>query len=192
MRIVTGLLKGRVIPSHRSLAEIRLTSSRLKEALFSSLGADLSGRTFLDLCAGSGQIGLEAYSRGAEVVLNEPDPGRCRQIRRLLRRWGISGVELFEVRGELLIPRLGMQNRRFDLVYLDPPYHAGLDGGPLALALVERLSDGAILEETALVLVQHSSGLELPENAGCLAVLRRRIYGGTGLTIYGRCVEKGD
>ena len=72
MRIVTGTLRGRHIASGQ-LGSLRLTSSRLKESIFSMLGPDLQGTHFLDLCAGSGQMGLEALSRGAHVVFNEPD-----------------------------------------------------------------------------------------------------------------------
>lgn len=184
MRIVTGLLRGRVIPSHRALGNIRLTSSRLKESLFSMLGTDLSDRTFLDLCAGSGQIGLEAFSRGARVTLNEADRRRCDRIRRLLRQWKLGKVELHGAKAQILIPQLQEQERRFDVVYLDPPYHATRNARPLSLELLEQLDSTTILSPGGLLLVQHQADLDLPATTGRLVRLQRRSYGNTDLSAY--------
>lgn len=183
MRIVTGDLRGRRIPSGR-LGNLRLTSSRLKEAIFSMLGSDLTGYNFLDLCAGSGQMGLEALSRGAQVVFNEPDRRRYRLLRELLRDWRV-GAEMHEVRAEMLIPRLGEEARRFHTIYIDPPYHARHSGAPLCLALLERLGEIPLLKPEGLVLVQHQKDLELPAQPGSLTQLRNRNYGNTTLSIYG-------
>ena len=85
------------------------------------LGPDLKGRTFLDLCAGSGQMGLEALSRGASVEINEPDHLRRRQIRSLLYQWRAGVAGLHSVKAQHLIPQLAAAGRRFDIVYADPP-----------------------------------------------------------------------
>ena len=106
MRIVTGTYRGRQIPSGRRLRQIRLTSTRLKEAVFSMLGPNLKGRTFLDLCAGSGQMGLEALSRGASVELNEPDYLRRQHIRALLYQWKAGVAGLHSLKAQHLIPQL--------------------------------------------------------------------------------------
>lgn len=183
MRIVTGDLRGRRIPSGR-LGNLRLTSSRLKEAIFTMLGADLQGCNFLDLCAGSGQMGLEALSRGAQVVFNEPDRRRYRLLRELLRDWRI-GAEMHEVRAEMLIPRLGEETRRFHTIYIDPPYHARHSGAPLCMALLEKLGEISLLQPDGIVLAQHQKELELPAETGDLKRLRSRDYGNTSLCIYG-------
>ncbi len=182
MRIVTGSLRGRRIPSSR-LGNLRLTSSRLKESVFAMLGADLQGTRFLDLCAGSGQMGLEALSRGAQVVFNEPDRRRYNHLRSLLRTWRI-GAQMHDVRAELLIARLDQEAHRFDAIYLDPPYHARHAGAPLCLALLEKLAAVQLLHESGLILAQHQKELDLPEEAGSLRCLRMREYGNTNLSIY--------
>ena len=105
MRIVTGIYRGRRIPSGNRLGDIRLTSTRLKEAVFSMLGPDLQGQTFLDLCAGSGQIGLEALSRGATVEFNEPDRRRLSQIRSLLDEWRAEVAALHYRVGDRLLAK---------------------------------------------------------------------------------------
>ncbi len=182
MRIVTGSLRGRGIPSSR-LGNLRLTSSRLKESVFAMLGADLQGTRFLDLCAGSGQMGLEALSRGAQVVFNEPDRRRYSHLRALLHAWRI-GAQMHDVRAELLIARLGEEAHRFDTIYLDPPYHARHAGAPLCLALLEKLAAVQLLHDSGIIIAQHQKELELPEQIGSLHRLRMREYGNTNLSIY--------
>ncbi len=185
MRIVTGVLKGRTIPfSSRRQGAIRFTSSMLKEAVFAMLGADLKGRSFLDLCAGSGQMGLEAYSRGACVELNEPDQRRCAHIRALIREWRLEGMELHGEKAQVLLPRLQAQKRKFHIIYLDPPYHAKLHGQPLSLALLAQLGHSPVLEQEGLIFAQGAKDLDLPQKQGRLGLQRRRGYGQTILGVY--------
>lgn len=184
VRIVTGTYRGRQIPSGRRLRQIRLTSTRLKEAVFSMLGPNLKGRTFLDLCAGSGQMGLEALSRGASVEINEPDHRRRRQIRSLLYQWK-AGVEgLHSVKAQHLIPQLAAAGRRFDIIYADPPYHARYCGAPLLLGLIEALGESPLFNDEGLLFVQHQIDLDVPEQSGHLALSKQRTYGNTTLSIY--------
>ena len=187
MRIITGHLKGRTIPFNpRRHGDIRLTSSMLKEAVFASLGPSLEGRAFLDLCAGSGQIGLEAHSRGARVTTAEPDAKRYSHLRSLLEDWDASdGVELFNTRAQLLIPQLEQQDRRFDVVYVDPPYDATLGDEPLSLALLRRLGRSHLLGDGGIVMVQHSRHLQLPSVEDGLSCRKQRRYGDTLLSVYG-------
>jgi len=182
VRIVTGTLRGRHIASGQ-LGSLRLTSSRLKESIFSMLGPDLQGTHFLDLCAGSGQIGLEALSRGAHVVFNEPDRRRYSILRSTLREWRV-GAQMFDNRAEILIPRLREEVRSFDNIYLDPPYHICHDGKPLSLSLLGKLSITPLLRAEGLILAQHQRELELPEEIGTLQLLKARKYGNTRLSIY--------
>lgn len=184
VRIVTGTYRGRQIPSGRRLRQIRLTSTRLKEAVFSMLGPDLNGRTFLDLCAGSGQMGLEALSRGAHVELNEPDHRRRRQIRALLYQWRAGVAGLHSAKAQHLIPQLAAAGRRFDIVYADPPYHARYCGAPLLLGLIEALGESPLLNDEGLLFVQHQIDLVVPERTGHLAHIQQRAYGNTTLSIY--------
>lgn len=148
------------------------------------LGPELEDQAFLDLCAGSGQIGLEACSRGARVTFNEPDRRRHEQLRRLLRQLRAPRVDLHCSKGQMLIPRLCESGKRFDLIYLDPPYHATRSGQPLSLALLELLADGQLFSTEGLLLIQHQAELELPSSIGKLLLLQRRPYGNTTLAIY--------
>ena len=148
------------------------------------LGADLEGLSFLDLCAGCGQIGLEAYSRGARVTLNEPDQRRHAHLRALLQQWGLNEIELHRVRAQSLIPRLEAQQRPFHLAYLDPPYRATLGREALSLALLRQLGRSDLIAEEGLVFVQHQKELDLPLEEGRLGRLQERPCGQTILSIY--------
>jgi 16S rRNA (guanine(966)-N(2))-methyltransferase RsmD len=184
MRIITGALKGRIIPVNTRHGQIRLTSSLLKGAVFSMLGPNLEGLSFLDLCAGCGQVGLEAYSRGARTAMNEPDQRRYALLQGLQREWRLEELELYHLKAQVLIPWLGNRDQHFDLVYVDPPYEAQLNNLPLSLALLQLLGAGALLPEGGWCFVQHQRGLELPLEAGRLQRQRQRHYGQTTLSLY--------
>ena len=182
MRIVTGSLKGRSIPFNpRRHGEIRVTSARLKEAVFSMLGP-LEGRSFLDLCSGSGQIALEAYSRGARVTACEPDGRRYRRLRELLQAWGVDeGLQLSNQKAQWLISLGGSS---YDGVYVDPPYEATLGGRPLSLALAEQLARSRMLDRGGMMFVQHPGRLHLPDSLDSLSLERRRPFGDSAVSVY--------
>lgn len=121
MRIVGGSLRGRRLAAVRG--PIRPTSDRLRQALFDVLGSAVEGSVFLDLYAGTGAVGLEAWSRGASpVILVERDPAAIRQIQRNLELCGLAGelmVRQQEVFAFLAAPDIPAPA---DLAYLDPPY----------------------------------------------------------------------
>ncbi|MDE3000678.1 MAG: RsmD family RNA methyltransferase [Gemmatimonadota bacterium] len=186
MRIVTGKLKGRSIPFDVGKhGNARVTPARIKEAAFNMLGARLDHLQFLDLFSCSGQIGLEAYSRGARVLLNEPDRRRHGFISRLLKEWGAEKqVRLTNHRAERLLPLLESEQRTFDVIYADPPYRLQRNGVPYALAVLSRLSGSVLVPPSAHVLIQHAADLDAPVTVRRLSLCVRKTYGGTALSIY--------
>ena len=186
MRIITGKLKGRTIPFDvRKHGDARVTPARIKEAAFNILGARLDRLHFLDLFSCSGQIGLEAHSRGARVLLNEPDRRRHGFISTLLRDWGMERqVRLANQHAERLLPLLESERQPFDVIYVDPPYRLQLDGAPSALTILSRLSGSVLLAPSAHILIQHAADLEMPVTPRHLSLCVRKTYGGTSLSIY--------
>jgi 16S rRNA (guanine(966)-N(2))-methyltransferase RsmD len=191
MRIITGKLKGRTIPFDVvKYGNARVTPGRVKEAAFTVLGARLDRLNFLDLFSCSGQIGLEAYSRGARVLLNEPDHRRRRFISRLLKDWGVERqIRLLDRPAETLLPLLESEKRHFDVIYLDPPYRLQMDRVPFALAILTRLGGSTLVAPSGHVLIQHFADMELPVAVGALALRVRKNYGGTSLSVYRRVVR---
>ena len=186
MRIITGKLKGRTIPFDvRKHGDARITPGKIKEAAFAILGARLVNLHFLDLFSCSGQIGLEAYSRGARVLLNEPDRRRHGFISTLLRDWGMERqVRLANQHAERLLPLLESERQPFDVIYVDPPYRLQLDGAPSALTILSRLGGSVLLAPSAHILIQHAADLEMPVTSRQLSLCVRKTYGGTSLSIY--------
>lgn len=186
MRIIAGELKGRRMAfRNEKYGNARVTSEVVKKAAFSSLGETLSGNYFLDLFACSGQIGLEACSRGARVVINEPNRRCNRFIAQLIDQWHLGDrVALFARSAQALLPQLARSQSRFDILYLDPPYHAQLDGQPMARAVLGRVATTPILAPNARILIQHAARTPLPESFPNLTLFRQKKYGDTMLSTY--------
>ena len=186
MRIIAGELKGRRIAfRNERYGHARVTSDFVKKAAFSSVGEILSGEFFLDLFACSGQIGLEACSRGAQVVINEPDRRCNRFIAQLIDQWHLGDrIQLYARSAQALLPQLARSQSRFDVIYLDPPYRARLDGQPMSFAVLARLATLPILAPNARILVQHAARTPLPESFPTLALSRQKKYGDTALSTY--------
>jgi len=170
MRITGGNHRGRVIPG-RVPAGVRPTSSRVREALFSIVGQDLSGLRVLDAFGGTGLLGFEAWSRGADAVTIVEKSRAVQQ--RIVAAARTLGAEV-EVR--LADAASVLKEGRWDLVLLDPPYVQD----PFAWA--ER-AERAV--ESTLV-VEHASDAVLPERIDGLVQTRCRRYGDTSLTVFRR------
>jgi len=171
MRIIAGIAKGMVLAVPRG-DETRPTSDRVREAIFSSLGARVVDADVLDLYAGTGALGLEAASRGARsVVLVE----RARQALESIAK-NVAGFEkqrgekaTIEVRRGEVLRELGRLDRQFNLIFADPPYDVA--AGPLLEAIGVLAPDGLLVLETSRRSVLGLGGLWQAE--------REAIYGDT-------------
>ena len=131
VRIIGGRWRGSKLPV-ASAPGLRPTSDRARETLFNWLQPMLPGARVLDLFAGSGALGLEALSRGArEVLLVERDPQLAQSLRVTCARLGAGGPATALRAGALQLLRAALQ-RRFDLVFPDPPFGSGAAGAALA------------------------------------------------------------
>lgn len=162
-------------------AGIRPTQSVLRAAIFDILGHDLSGLSFMELFAGSGAVSLEAVSRGADkVVMVEHNDLNAKTIRENCELLGIDlGGNFSLIHGDAFtsVKRLSEEAKRFDIVFLDPPY-----GRKLTKKALKLLDRSDILHPQSLVLVQceFSEKFEIPENY--TALIQRR-YGSSYLTL---------
>jgi 16S rRNA (guanine966-N2)-methyltransferase len=174
MRVIAGEAKGRRLTGIRRSA-IRPTSDRVREALFSTLGAAVPGAAVLDLYAGSGALGIEALSRGAaSAVFVDSDREAVDAIRAnlsLTRMDDRATVVRTSVGGFLAAGRHGP----FDIVFLDPPYAQGPPLGDLG-ALV----GGGLLGDGASVVLETRGPIAPPPVEGLELVSLRR-YGDTTL-----------
>ena len=177
MRIVAGTRKGLAlrVPEGRA---VRPTPGRVREAAMSILGGFLDGERVLDVCAGSGAMGLELVSRGAaSAVFVEPDPDALAALRHNLERARLgAAARVLAQPAEQALPLLAREGARFEVVWLDPPWDAGLQ-----VPLLRQLVTLDLLAPAAEVWVE-SDGAVTPEElvgagGGRLEHHDRRRYG---------------
>lgn len=154
LRIIGGRWRGRKL-SFSAQVGLRPTPDRVRETLFNWLQPVITGARCLDLFAGSGALGLEAYSRGAaRVVLVEQERRVCREIRTHLERFAAERIEL--VTGDALV-YLQEPGQPFDIVFLDPPFESELLGW-----CCERLESGGWLAADAYIYLEAGSWTGVP------------------------------
>ena len=124
MRVITGSARGKKLTTLPG-DDVRPTADRIKEALFSSIHFEIEGSTVLDLFAGSGQLGIEALSRGAAyAVFCDKMPDAVNTVKKNLAACEFS-KETYEVNNTDFLGFLSRTNKKFDFCFLDPPYEAG-------------------------------------------------------------------
>lgn len=175
MRVITGSARGRRLETLSGEDITRPTSESVKEALFSMIQFELEKTRVLDLFAGSGQLGIEALSRGAAFctfVENNKSAGAV--VERNISHCGFS-----EQSQLVLCDALSFLSRKgvYDIAFLDPPYHNGFIERALPLLAGKMSEKGIVACETA-------KDEELPESFGDFYVWRSRAYGKIKLTLY--------
>ena len=178
MRIVTGRYKGKmlIIP-----CGIRPTQNLVRKAVFDILG-DIKGLSFLELFAGSGAVGFEALSRGAsEIVLVEHKRDCQEAIRRNIEALKADNCQLIPKEAEAAILCLQKGSKRFDIIFMDPPYYKGL-----AKQTLQTLIHYDTLKPHGFCVVQHFKRDELLKEPFGLILLKQAHYGDTLLSFYRR------
>jgi 16S rRNA (guanine966-N2)-methyltransferase len=192
MRITGGLAKGRhLIRPKAGWRFIRPTGDRVREALFTLLGYEAAGSTILDLYAGTGALGLEALSRGAEAAVFVDQSRQALELihgnltncfptaRASLQQLNLSQEDSLK----RLIKKMPDQ-LLFDIIFLDPPYEKKL--AEKTLAMVAR---GALLKDNGLVVAEERASEQLAEQYGTLTLASQRSYGETGIWLYRNIVN---
>lgn len=181
MRVIAGTAKGHSLKCSKGL-RTRPTLDRVREAVFNTIGFRVVEAVFLDLFAGTGAVGIEALSRGAGMCcFNDSSRKAVETIRQNLIHCRMQDKsKIFNMDALQLIRFLQEDTRnRFDLVYLDPPYDQGLYEPVLSA-----LDNSGILKETALVVAESSTRMELPEKVKTLQLARKARYGDTVIWYY--------
>lgn len=191
MRISAGTAKGRRIgfkKAFRAGDDLRPTSAKVREALFDIIGDRLSGAVFLDLYAGTGGVGLEALSRGAaKVVFVESSRPRLKMIERHLGEFGFAERSVTVGAGACdFVRREAEDGRRYDIVFVDPPYHSGELTEVLML-----IGEGKVLEERSMVIAEHFVKTDLPDVVRRLRLSKSYRYGDTVLSVFRLGKEEG-
>lgn len=189
MRIISGRAKGRRLLTPAKVRErnsnllIRPTADRAREALFSIIGSEIKKAAVLDLFAGTGALGLEALSRGADrAVFIDNSPKAVELIRKNIVLCNFTDQAVVfkrDLSKGLSFLADGLPEAHFSVVFADPPYR-----GRMAAAILEQLADSDLLSQEALVVIEDDSRADLPEQAGRLNCFDKRRYGDTGFWLY--------
>ena len=178
MRVITGTARGRRLKELQGM-DTRPTTDKVKESMFSILQFDIEGRRVLDLFAGTGQLGIEALSRGAaEAVFVDKRADAVKLVRDNLELCGLLDRAQVRSGDSLAYLRSG---EKFDLIFLDPPYASGL--------LVKALEDIAafdICREHGIIVAESAVETELPALAPPYSLYRQYRYGKIKLSVYHR------
>lgn len=184
MQILEGKYKGRRLQSTPS-PKVRPTARRLRESLFQLLGLRIENARFLDLCCGSGAVGIEALSRGAaHATFVDRSARMCAYVRTNLELCGVSKeqFEIVESEVELFLRGITVSNDdHWDIVYFDPPYSSDYH------TVIDMLSDDRLLKKKRGVLVvEHAINNELSDSFGRLLRWRIIRQGESCLSFYER------
>jgi 16S rRNA (guanine(966)-N(2))-methyltransferase RsmD len=179
MRLTGGSDRGRRLRAPRG-ATTRPTAAKVREAIFNILGPPPEA-PILDLFAGTGSLGIEALSRGAERAFFVERDGRAlASLSRNLREVGLAErATILGTNVRAALSRLAEGSEQFAWVFVDPPYAAGEVPGVLEL-----LSGGELLRSGAVVIVEHDRRHVPPDSSGNLHLVDRRFYGDTGISFY--------
>lgn len=175
MRVITGSARGARLETLDGL-ETRPTAERVKEALFSSIQFELEGRKVLDLFAGSGQLGIEALSRGASLaVFIDQSADAVRIVKS-----NLAHTHLFEKARVLeteAVAFLARTKETYDVIFLDPPYHK---------EFLERLLPDAAahLSPHGVLVAEGAKDDLMPETVGNFRLVQKKSYGKTAIGFY--------
>jgi 16S rRNA (guanine(966)-N(2))-methyltransferase RsmD len=182
MQVTDGKHKGKYLLSTTS-PKVRPTARRIREVAFKILYRRIRARRFLDLCAGSGTVGIEAISRGAIIsTFVERSARMCSFIKKNLESCGIKEGhgEICEMEVAPYLKKMWKRRRFWDVVYFDPPYNENYDEA------MKYFSRGATVTPGGVLVIEHHSEMFFPEKIGVLKRFRVVVQGETTLSFYER------
>lgn len=183
MRVITGEAKGKRLKTLEGL-DTRPTTDRVKEGLFNIIQFDLPASRVLDLFAGSGQIGIEALSRGAEyAVFNDEN----RQAQQIIKD-NLLSTGLFKRSRVISMDAKAYLNTtkdEFDIVFLDPPYNKGILQDILPLVAKKMTNRG-------IIVCEHQKDEQLPQEVLDFSLKKQYKYGKITISVYKLSKEDGD
>jgi 16S rRNA (guanine966-N2)-methyltransferase len=178
VRITGGECRGRVITGPEGL-EVRPTASKIRQAFFNIISNRIYDSRFVDVCAGSGLMGLEALSRGAASLIAVEEKRQYAQaIEANCQRFG------FKERSEVIcgdarkvLPLLN--SGEADVIWADPPYK-----GKLGEPLLHAVDKNSLLAPDGIFVIEHAVDMPPPETIGSLQMYDRRKYGQTAISFF--------
>ncbi|MCI8631293.1 MAG: 16S rRNA (guanine(966)-N(2))-methyltransferase RsmD [Firmicutes bacterium] len=178
MRIITGEYKGRRLESPKDRS-IRPTTDKVKEAIFSIIAFDIPDAVCVDLFAGTGNLGLEALSRGAaRCYFGDKSRESIAIVRKNINMCGAQDKSII-MAGEYQ-KVLASLREKADIFFLDPPYKDGFTEDCISL-----IAENDLLAEDGIIIAEHSKDEKLPDEIAGFTKIKERKYGAIIISIYG-------
>lgn len=182
MRIISGDKRGiqlQAVPGTNT----RPTTDKVKEAIFNMIGPYFDGGHGLDLFAGSGNLGLEALSRGLDhMIFVDKDRKAFQTVKDNIQKCAYEAhSEVYRNEAERALKAVAKRGLQFECIFLDPPYkNKQLD---TYLAFID---EHEMLSEAGVVMCEHDANTEVSDRSGSLVRIKYELYGTTGISIYKR------
>lgn len=180
MQVISGTAKGKRLTVPRK--EVRPTTGMVREALFNILGINIFGSRFADFFAGSGSVGIEALSRGADFCVFVEKNSQCvKIIKDNLNKTGLSGKAGI-LRADIMaaLRYLAGENKVFDYIFLDPPY-----GSSLPLVIMDKIRENGLLHPRGALILEHYKKSQVTPGEGW-ALSGQKSYGDTILSFFSK------
>ena len=189
-RVITGRFRGTVLFAPEG-DKTRPTTDKVKEALFSIIQNDVPDSEFLDLFSGSGQIGIEAVSRGAvraTLVDKGGDPARIisKNLEKIRMKYSPE-IRFIKAGFTQALEKLGSNEEKFDIIFMDPPYKMVPEA---VLAAGEIICRFGMLKDGGMLIVEHASDNPPADFVAELKSVRSCSYGTTVITFFKKCSEE--
>ena len=188
LRVISGKSRGLKLNTPENM-DIRPTTDRVKEAMFNIISPYIYGSNILDLFAGSGALGVEALSRGAELCYFVDSSKTSMNVTKsnIKKARLEDGAVTINSSYEKAIDRILMNKVKFDVIFVDPPYYEGY-----FIDVIKKIDSTDILKDDGIIVVEHDVKTEIPEEIGRIYISKEKKYGKTMVTIMSKHTEGDD
>lgn len=180
MRVISGKARGLKLNTPKN-EDVRPTTDRVKESLFNIINSYVMESSVLDLFAGTGSLGIECLSRGAsKCVFVDNSKESIAIVKSNIKKARVEEQSVvLNLDFKDSINKLSVQKNKFDIIFMDPPYYKNM-----FIEAINRINSSELLSEDGILIVEHDTNDEFPENIGILNKIRDKKYGNTTLTFY--------
>ena len=180
VRVISGKAGGLRLKTLEGL-KTRPTADRIKESLFNIINLCVNGAEVLDLFAGSGALGIEALSRGAKfAIFIDNNKESIAVIKSNLLHTALEQLsEVYQTDFETGLKKLKEANRKYDIIFLDPPYGKGLE-----FKAIEEIAKHQLLKADGLIILENEQKYDLPQEIAAMVKTDTRNYGRTSISFY--------
>ncbi|GAA0707992.1 16S rRNA (guanine(966)-N(2))-methyltransferase RsmD [Paraclostridium ghonii] len=180
MRVISGKARGLKLNTPKN-EDVRPTTDRVKESLFNIINGYIIDGEILDLFAGTGSLGIECLSRGAsKCVFVDLNKSSIDIVKSNIKKARVeANSEVMNIDFKSAIEKVKNNSYKFDVIFMDPPYYKDM-----FIDALKKIEQSNILKEDGIIVVEHDTKHEFPENVGKLCKNRNKKYGNTTLTFY--------